>query len=38
MVNRLKKYAGTGKPVDVYPYITKVAMDIICGKLTINYS
>lgn len=35
LVNRLKKYAGTGKPVDVYPFITKAAMDIICGKLKV---
>ncbi|XP_058818787.1 cytochrome P450 4C1-like [Topomyia yanbarensis] len=30
LVNCLEPYADTGKPVNVFPFITKAALDIIC--------
>lgn len=30
LVNKLLPFAGTNKPVDVYPFVTRVALDIIC--------
>ncbi|XP_055544826.1 cytochrome P450 4C1-like [Wyeomyia smithii] len=30
LAERLASYADTGKPVDVFPFITKAALDIIC--------
>ena len=32
MVEYLRPHADTGKPVNVYPFIAKAALDIICGK------
>ncbi|XP_052865196.1 cytochrome P450 4C1-like [Anopheles cruzii] len=30
LVNQLRPHAGTGKPVNIYPFITTAALDIIC--------
>lgn len=32
LVQKLSKHAGTGKAVDICPYVTKCALDIICGE------
>ncbi|XP_053672593.1 cytochrome P450 4C1-like [Anopheles nili] len=30
LVERLRPHAGTGQPVNVYPFVTKAALDVIC--------
>uniref|UniRef100_A0A182KDL3 Cytochrome P450 n=1 Tax=Anopheles christyi TaxID=43041 RepID=A0A182KDL3_9DIPT len=30
LVGRLQQHANTGKPVNIYPFITKAALDVIC--------
>lgn len=36
MVERLSREVGK-KSVDIYPYVTLCALDIICGKKLINH-
>nr|XP_040235295.2 cytochrome P450 4C1-like [Anopheles coluzzii] len=30
LVERLQRHANTGQPVNIYPYVTKAALDVIC--------
>lgn len=32
LVKRLEKFSDTGKAFNIYPFITKAALDIICGE------
>lgn len=32
LINKLRKHADTGVPVDLYPFFTLASLDSICGK------
>lgn len=35
LVERLQRHANTGQPVNIYPYVTKAALDVICGTMLV---
>lgn len=38
MVHKLKKAIENSDSFDIYPFITRCTLDIICGKFTDSYS